>query len=87
VNGGDLMLRVGDAEFRMKKPALYEEWPSGQRRRVDGGYFLDADGSVGFRVGPHDRRATLVVDPSLSISYATFLGGDGSRRRGKPGCG
>jgi hypothetical protein len=45
------------------------------RKIVDGGYVLDADGSVGFRVGAHDRAATLVIDPSLSVGYATFLGG------------
>jgi len=38
---------------------------------------LEADGSVGFRVGPHDPRSTLVIDPSLSVAYATFLGGMG----------
>ena len=47
------------------------------RKRVEGAYVLEADGSVGFRLGPHDARATLVIDPSLSIAYATFLGGAG----------
>ncbi len=39
---------------------------------------LEADGTVGFRLGPHDPDAVLVVDPSLSVSYATFLGGAGT---------
>jgi len=29
-------------------------------------------------VGPHDASAELVVDPSLSVAYATFLGGSGA---------
>ncbi len=77
-SGGDLMLRAGDAELRMRKPLFYEERRSGRRRRVDGGYAIHAGGSVGFRIGPHDAAATLVVDPSLSVSYDTFLGGTGA---------
>lgn len=45
--------------------------------RVEGGYVLEADGSVGFRVGPHRLDTTLVLDPSLSLTYSTFLGGAG----------
>ena len=45
---------------------------------VDGSYLLEADGSIGFRVGAHDTDAELVIDPSLSVSYATFLGGSGT---------
>ncbi len=75
---GDLMLRTGETELRMKQPRFYEERKRGRRRRVDGGYLLDADGSIGFRAGPHDPAATLVVDPSLSVSYDTFLGGTGA---------
>ncbi|MBZ5502781.1 MAG: choice-of-anchor D domain-containing protein, partial [Acidobacteriia bacterium] len=77
-SGGDLMLRAGETELRMKKPLFYEEWKRGGHRRVDGEYMLDADGSIGFRAGPHDPAATLVVDPSLSLSYDTFLGGTGA---------
>jgi hypothetical protein len=86
---GDLWLRAGGSKLRMKKPAIYEVRPvaapglpkaagRGVRRKVDGRYVIEADGSVGFRVGPHDARATLVIDPSLSVAYATFLGGAGS---------
>ncbi len=49
-----------------------------QQRRVNAEYVLEADGTVGFRLGPHDPEAVLVVDPSLSVSYATFLGGAGT---------
>ena len=45
---------------------------------MDADYVLEADGTVGFRLGPHDPEAALVVDPSLSVSYATFLGGAGT---------
>jgi len=88
---GDLVLRAGENELRMKEPTIYEELPEGAalakesglqqsdaRRHVDGGYVLEADGSVGLATGPHDANASLVIDPSLSVSYSTFLGGAGS---------
>ncbi len=106
---GDFVIVAGGQEIRMKKPAMYEEttgeqFPKSdsanlklQRRPVAGGFAIEADGSVGFRVATQDvavrmdpaglsRRGsknlsgagTLVIDPTLSVSYSTFLGGAGS---------
>jgi hypothetical protein len=50
----------------------------GNRRVIDGGYALETDGTIGFRIGTYDPKATLVIDPSLSVGYATFLGGVGN---------
>ncbi|MGC1830272.1 MAG: choice-of-anchor D domain-containing protein [Candidatus Acidiferrales bacterium] len=82
-SGGDLVFGDGGNAFRMRKPEIYEETPGagstreGVRKRVNGGYVIEADGSVGFRIGRHEAGATLVIDPSLSVAYATFLGGTG----------
>ncbi|MGH9712219.1 MAG: choice-of-anchor D domain-containing protein [Candidatus Acidiferrales bacterium] len=73
----------GEREVKdaMLEPENTEEGRRGHGIRsseqVDGSYVLKPDGSVGFRVGPHRRDATLVLDPSLSLSYSTFLGGAG----------
>jgi Abnormal spindle-like microcephaly-assoc'd, ASPM-SPD-2-Hydin/Beta-propeller repeat len=80
---GDLIINLDGRELRMKKPAIYEEWAARReqplrRKQIDGGYAMAANGSVAFRVGPHDPLATLVLDPSLAVSYTTFLGGTGS---------
>jgi hypothetical protein len=93
---GDAVMRVGTSEFRMKKPAIFEEKHAesetqrsqgtaredteykAQRRKIDGGYVLEADGTIGFRVLRRDPRAALVIDPSISVAYASFLGGAGS---------
>jgi Abnormal spindle-like microcephaly-assoc'd, ASPM-SPD-2-Hydin/Beta-propeller repeat len=106
---GDLLIVVAGQEIRMKKPAMYEETTgeklskgdSGNlklhRRPVEGGYAIEADGSVSFRIATQDVAArldtaelstrgsknvrgagTLVIDPTLSVSYSTFLGGTGS---------
>jgi Abnormal spindle-like microcephaly-assoc'd, ASPM-SPD-2-Hydin/Beta-propeller repeat len=104
---GDLVIMAAGQEIRMKKPAMYEEttgeklsksdFANLQRRPVAGGYAIEADGTVGFRIATEDVAArldsvglsrcgsknpgdagTLVIDPSLSVSYSTFLGGAGS---------
>ena len=47
-------------------------------RRINGGYVLEADGSIGFWVGKHDPGAALVIDPSIALTYASFIGGTGA---------
>ncbi len=80
--GGDLILFVGDRRIRMAKPTVYDELPGGVRSMVRGEYVMEADGSVGVAIGPHNRRGTLVIDPSISVAYATFLGGAGNETAG-----
>ena len=80
---GDLLIMLEGRELRMKKPAIYEEWAAtdsraSRRKQIDGGYEMAADGAVAFHIAPHDPRATLVLDPSLTVAYATFLGGTGN---------
>ena len=80
---GDMIITLNGRELHMKKPAIYEEWAATpeqplRRQQIDGGYAMAANGSVAFHVGPHDPHATLVLDPSLTVSYTTFLGGTGS---------
>lgn len=75
---GDILVTAAGTRLRMKKPAVYQQLARDIRKPVDASYILDADGSLGFRVGAHDPRAALVIDPSISVAYATFLGGSGS---------
>ena len=80
---GDLVMTIAGREARMKKPVIYEEWREASRvgpmrHALKGGYELAGDGTVRFVVATHDPTATLVIDPSLSVAYSTFLGGTGS---------
>jgi len=80
---GDLLMTLNGREMRMKKPAIYEEWAAtrsrpSRRKQIAGGYELATDGSIAFHVAAHDPLATLVLDPSLTVTYATFLGGTGN---------
>ena len=81
---GDILLQSSGGKLRMKRPVVYQELTQvagtnvAGKRRVDGAYILEADGWLGFRIGPHDPHAALIIDPSLSVAYATFLGGTGA---------
>jgi len=87
---GDLLMQVENAQLILHKPALYEEVRSRelarksavaaspvQRYPIEGAYLFEPDGSIGFRIACRHPPAALVIDPSLSITYSTFLGGAG----------
>ncbi len=76
---GNLAIAVDQREIQMQKPVMYAELSKG-RRSVQGGYVVEPDGTVGFRIeGQQDstQLGTLVIDPTLSVLYSTFLGGAG----------
>ena len=47
-------------------------------KALSGGYVIETDGTVGFWVTGRDSRATLVIDPTISLVYSSFLGGAGT---------
>jgi hypothetical protein len=87
---GDLALELHGAELRMKKPDAFEvpiergaaqpRSPPLQGRSVQAGYVIERDGTVGFHVAAHDPKAALVIDPAISVTYASFLGGTGAEQ-------
>src|SRR5579862_9312730 len=87
---GDLLMQMENAQLVLHKPALYEEVRSRelarksaaaanppQRYPIEGAYLFEPDGSIAFRIARRHPHAALVIDPSLSITYSTFLGGTG----------
>lgn len=82
---GDLILRLGERELRLRKPVLYQE-DGGVRRTIDGRYELHRGKSgswqVGFKVARYEARKPLVIDPILALQNTTYLGtaGDDSAR-------
>jgi hypothetical protein len=74
-------LPLGD-DSSVRKSAPAKQQPSAQPaqsgRRIQGGYILEADGSVGIWLGPHDPKAAILIDPSLTLTYESFLGGTGA---------
>ena len=72
---GALILRAGGGqEARLLKPRAWQD-VDGERREIDCGYRIEKNRRVAFRIGAHDTRLTLVIDPVLS--YSTYLGGLG----------
>ena len=72
---GDLVLHAANTQFRMHKPAIYQQIGD-QRRPVDGGFSLKGGKLVAFELGNYDKKLPLVIDPS--ITFATFFGGAGT---------
>jgi hypothetical protein len=68
---GDLVVRLGENEYRHKKPVVYQE-AAGKRIEVAGTWFLHGK-EARFRIGSYDRGQTLVIDPVLI--YSTYIGG------------
>jgi hypothetical protein len=70
---GDLLIEIGKAEYRHRKPVVYQEI-AGKRILVAGTWTLQGK-TAGFHVGAYDRGRRLVIDPVLI--YSTYLGGAG----------
>jgi hypothetical protein len=72
---GNLVLGTPRGDLIQQAPIIYQQTPQG-RKTVRGGYTLRGRHEVAFRVGAHDRRLPLVIDPVLA--YSTYLGGGSS---------
>ena len=71
---GDLVLHTPGSGFRMHKPVIYQTIAS-ERRPVEGSFVKTGKREIAFRLAAYDHTQALVIDPS--ISYSTFLGGNG----------
>jgi hypothetical protein len=72
---GDLVLTVGSAEIRERKPLIYQKTANGQRI-VRGRYAALEGNQIGFVLEKYDQSKALVIDPVLVFS--TYFGGSGS---------
>jgi hypothetical protein len=73
---GDLVLHTVNGPIVQHKPVIYQE-VNGMRQEVDGGYVRTGRQQIGFQVGAYDPSRPVIIDPVLSLSYATYLGGTG----------
>ncbi|MHB8540583.1 MAG: choice-of-anchor D domain-containing protein [Candidatus Acidiferrales bacterium] len=76
---GDLLFLVHRRQVVMHRPAIYQI-ANGRRIAVAGGYRLLSRSIIGFAVGKHRSDLPVVIDPSISIAYTTFLGGNGAEK-------
>jgi hypothetical protein len=62
---GDIVLNLGGAEIRQKRPRTYQEI-NGARHEVTGRYVLRERNQVGFQLDTYDVAKALVIDPDIS---------------------
>jgi hypothetical protein len=74
---GNLVVSSAAGDILLHKPVAYQE-QKGARQPVDAQFVLKANNQVSFDLGNYDRSRELVIDPSVSYEYSTFLGGNGA---------
>ncbi len=73
-DAGNLIVTSAAGNVTLRKPVAYQE-RSGTREVVDARFALKASNQVGFELGNYDRSRELVIDPSVSYAYSSYLGG------------
>jgi hypothetical protein len=73
---GDLVLHTTGGDVVEHAPVVYQTVIGG-RQAVPSRYVLAAGNQVAFQVGAFDATRPLVIDPTYSLSYSTFVGGNG----------
>jgi len=74
---GNLVISSAAGDVQLHKPFAYQE-QNGARQAVDARFVLKADNQVSFELGNYDHSRELVIDPSVSYAYSTYLGGSGN---------
>lgn len=75
-DSGNLVIASAAGNILLHKPVAYQE-QNGARQPVDARFVLKAGNQVAFELGTYDRSRELVIDPSVSYLYSTYLGGSG----------
>jgi hypothetical protein len=76
-DSGNLVISSTAGNVLLHKPFAYQE-QNGARQPVDARFILKANNQVSFELGNYDRSRELVIDPSVSYAYSTYLGGSGN---------
>ena len=62
---GQVILDVGDRQITQNPPVVYQRQAEHQIVGVPSSYVMEADGSIGIRLGSYDKSRALVVDPTI----------------------
>jgi Beta-propeller repeat len=76
-DSGNLVIASTAGNVLLHKPFAYQE-QNGARQPVDARFILKANNQVSFELGNYDHTRDLVIDPSVSYLYSTYLGGSGN---------
>jgi hypothetical protein len=72
---GNLVLQTSVGSLVQSAPALYQDM-NGARQAVSGRFVVHGS-QVSFAVGSYDASRPLVIDPTASLFYGSYLGGGG----------
>jgi hypothetical protein len=78
---GNLVLHTSGGDLVEHAPVAYQI-VNGVQQAVASRFVVGRGGQVGFQLGRYDRSTPLVIDPVLSLSYSTYLGGAGALSKG-----
>jgi len=73
-DAGNLVIASGAGDVLVHKPVAYQE-KNGTQQLVDARFTLKANNQVAFELGNYDHGRELVIDPSVTYGYSTYLGG------------
>ncbi len=71
---GNLLLDGIKGGVSLMRPVLYQNIEGG-KRAVQGSFVKLPDGKFGFSHAAYDRTRPLIIDPTISLLYATYAGG------------
>ncbi len=71
---GALLIETPWGTLTEEMPLVYQEVDD-VLVRVEAGYAVDSHGSVGFKVGSYDPEIDLIIDPTVELSFSSYLGG------------
>jgi len=74
---GNLIIVTDAGTFTEAKPYVYQDI-DGTRNEVSSRYVLLGDNSYSFELGEYDTSRPLVIDPTVTLSGSTYLGGSGT---------
>ncbi|MFH0731727.1 MAG: SBBP repeat-containing protein [Candidatus Omnitrophota bacterium] len=71
---GNLIIRTSVAELTELKPYVYQ-YIDGVKVVIDAEFEILSANSYGFKLGAYNQDYALVIDPTLWLTYSTYLGG------------
>lgn len=73
-NSGNLFISSAAGDVMLHEPFAYQQ-QNGAKQPVDARFVLKAGNRVNLELGKYDHTRELVIDPSVAVLYATYLGG------------
>ncbi|MGO8935443.1 MAG: SBBP repeat-containing protein [Terracidiphilus sp.] len=72
--GGELELNGSEGGIRLDPPMLYQNFREG-KKAVAGGFVRLSRNEFGFRTTGYDTTKPLIIDPTITLVYSTYMGG------------